>query len=253
MQELTHQFVAETALVGMGLDVLGGCYLAYDLLGGKRGPLRTFAHAIGYIVLFFAGYGLLLGLRYATVASLGMGVLLALEFRRAAELSKLEKSHKHTRSIVFGLLRGVVLGLASTTIVGINFGVIFGLLSGIGLAVTYLIGFTPTSDYSSKQKPRFTKHIVLASTWRAFAVSVAGVIAGFFSSLESDQLLLGLKLGFAAGVVSTLVALFSPPLEWWVENLPDRRLGIAGLGLIFVGMLLQSAQYWVVVLNIPVR
>jgi hypothetical protein len=37
----------------MGLDVLGGCYLAYDLLGGKGGPLRVMARAAGYVALFF--------------------------------------------------------------------------------------------------------------------------------------------------------------------------------------------------------
>ena len=39
----------------MGLDALGRCYLAYDLLGGKRGPLRTIARATGYVALFSSG------------------------------------------------------------------------------------------------------------------------------------------------------------------------------------------------------
>jgi hypothetical protein len=49
---LTQQLVAEVTLVGMGFDVLGGCYLAYDLLGGKRGPLRTIARTAGYVACF---------------------------------------------------------------------------------------------------------------------------------------------------------------------------------------------------------
>jgi hypothetical protein len=53
--------------------------------------------------------------------------------------------------------------------------------------------------------------------------------------------------------VSALVGLFSPVIEWWIENLPERRLGVLGLGLIFVGMVLQSVQYWVVVLDVSVR
>jgi hypothetical protein len=79
----TDQFIAELSLVGIGLDALGGCYLAYDLLGGKRGPLRTIARATGYVVLFFIGYVLVLGLRYAIVAASGMGILLGIEFRIA--------------------------------------------------------------------------------------------------------------------------------------------------------------------------
>jgi hypothetical protein len=249
--ELTHRFMAETSLIGMGIDVLGGCYLAYDLLGGKRGPLRIFARAIGYIVLFYAGYGILLGWRYAAAASVGMGILLALEFRKPLEVDKLGKFHKHIRIFTYGLLRGVILGLASTSIASITFAVIFGLLSAIGLAATYFIGFAPVRDYSSEHKPRFTQHKILSSLWRAVAVSVAGLVAGYFS--DSGQWAMELKLGCAAGVVSALVSLFSPPLEWWVENLPDRRLGLFGIILIFIGMLLQSAQYWVVVLDMTVN
>jgi hypothetical protein len=63
MPNLTHQFVAKLSLTGMGLDVLGGCYLAYDLLGGKRGPLRTIARATDYVSLFFIGYDIVVGLR----------------------------------------------------------------------------------------------------------------------------------------------------------------------------------------------
>lgn len=67
----------------MGLNALGGCYLAYDLLGGKRGPLRTIARTAGYVALFLIGYVLVLGLRYAIVAASGMGILLGIEFRIA--------------------------------------------------------------------------------------------------------------------------------------------------------------------------
>ena len=49
------------SLVGSSLDVLGALYLAYDLLGGEHGPLRTVTRGITYGVLFGAGYGLSLG------------------------------------------------------------------------------------------------------------------------------------------------------------------------------------------------
>ena len=80
---LTDQFIAELSLVGIGLDALGGCYLAYDLLGGKRGPLRTIARVTGYVALCFIGYVLVVRLRYAIVAASGMGILLGIEFRIA--------------------------------------------------------------------------------------------------------------------------------------------------------------------------
>src|ERR1700732_5479812 len=112
----------------MGLDALGGCYLASDLLGGKQGPLRTIARATGYVALFFIGYVLVVGLRYAIVAASGMGILLGIEF----PIARMNLSHgeRHGIVVLFGFLRGLVLGLAGISVAGALFGAVFGLLSG---------------------------------------------------------------------------------------------------------------------------
>ena len=249
---ITHRLVAELSLAGMGLDVLGGCYLAYDLLGGKRGPLRTIAQATGYIAVFFTGYNILVGLRYAIVAASGMGILLAIEFRRAA-ISPARGRERRATVLLFAFLRGFVLGLAGISIAGLSFGVVFGILSGIGLSISYVLGFAPTHDYEAKSKPYLSLHKVFASLWRAAVVSVAGIVAGLLTSAETHWILFGLKLGLAAGTVSAMIGLFSPTVEWWIENLPERRLGVIGVGLILVGMLFQSVQYWLIVFDMPVH
>ena len=86
----------------MGLDALGGCYLAYDLLGGKQGPLRMIALAADYVALCLIGYVLVVGLRYAIVAASGMGILLGIEFRIAG----INPSHgeQHRTLVFFGFL-----------------------------------------------------------------------------------------------------------------------------------------------------
>ena len=43
---MDHQVIALFALIGMGLDLLGGLFLAYDLFGRRGGPLRTLLRAI---------------------------------------------------------------------------------------------------------------------------------------------------------------------------------------------------------------
>ena len=53
--------LALISIVGSSLDVLGALYLAYDLLGGEHGPLRTLTRGVTYGVLFGAGYGLAFG------------------------------------------------------------------------------------------------------------------------------------------------------------------------------------------------
>ena len=249
---LTPRVVAELSLVGMGFDVLGGCYLAYDLLGGRGGPLRVIARAAGYVALFFVGYAVVLGLKYAVVAASGMGLLLAFDYRLAAGRSA-DSRARQAHALAFGFLRGMVLGVAGITIAGLAFGTVFGLLSGIGLSVVNLLGFAPTDDYEAKSRPRTSGHKLLASLWRAVAVGVAGVAAGISSASQAHSVLFGLQLGVAAGTVSALVGLFSPAIEWWIENLPERRLGALGLGLILIGVLFQSLQYWIVVLEVPVH
>jgi hypothetical protein len=249
---LTHELVAEVSLVGMGFDVLGGCYLAYDLLGGKRGPLRTIARAAGYVALFFIGYYIVLEARYALIASAGMGFLLALEYWLAgAEPAK--NGRRRGAVFVFGALRGVVLGLASMPLTGMAFGAWFGVLSAAMLNASYALGFAPTDEYEPQRRPRISSHKLMASLLRALGVSLAGVTASLIVGSSAIRWLFGLQLGVAAGTVSALVGLFSPVIEWRIENLPERRLGVFGLGLILIGMVLQSVQYWVVVLDVSVR
>ncbi|MBO0754231.1 MAG: hypothetical protein J2P54_00085 [Bradyrhizobiaceae bacterium] len=248
---LTQQIVAEVTLVGMGFDVLGGCYLAYDLLGGKHGPLRTIARAAGYMALFFVGYYVVLGAGYALIASSGMGVLLTFEFW-SASADRAKNGRRHLTIFAFGVLRGVVLGLASMPLAGPAFGTWFGLMCAATLNASYALGFAPTDSYEAKSRPHISRHKLVASLLRTLGVSAAGVIASLVVGSPSIQWPFGLLLGVAAGTVSALVGLFSPVIEWWIDNLPERRLGVFGLGLILFGMVLQSVQYWVVVLAISV-
>jgi hypothetical protein len=248
---LNQQLVAEVTLIGMGFDVLGGCYLAYDLLGGKRGPLRTIARAAGYVALFFVGYYIVLGARYALIASAGMGILLTVEYWSAGADAAKNRRRRST-IFIFGSLRGVVLGLASMPLAGPTFGPWFGVMSAAALNASYALGFAPTDDYEAKSRPRISGHKLVASLLRTLGVSTAGVIASLVVGSSAMQWPFGLLLGAAAGTVSALVGLFSPVIEWWIENLPERRLGVLGLSFILVGMVLQSVQYWVVVLDLPI-
>ena len=48
---MDHHVVAAISISGISLDVLGGLYLAYDLLGGQHGSV---ARAAGYIAAALA-------------------------------------------------------------------------------------------------------------------------------------------------------------------------------------------------------
>src|SRR6516162_7538693 len=81
---MDHHSVAAISITGSCLDVLGSLYLAYDLLGGRYGPLRLLTRAVTYFVVFGIGYALGLGLFFGLVAGLATGATLAIELNRAA-------------------------------------------------------------------------------------------------------------------------------------------------------------------------
>jgi hypothetical protein len=49
---MNHYLLAELSIAGSVLDVLGALYLAYDLLGGKHGPLRILTRSVTYGLFF---------------------------------------------------------------------------------------------------------------------------------------------------------------------------------------------------------
>ena len=53
--------IALISIIGCSLDLLGAMYLAYDLLGGEHGPLRTLTRTVTYGALFGIGYVLVWG------------------------------------------------------------------------------------------------------------------------------------------------------------------------------------------------
>jgi hypothetical protein len=53
-------------------------------------------------------------------------------------------------------------------------------------------------------------------------------------------------------VVSGIGNAVVPLIEYFADNLPERRLGVFGIALILCGFGLQSFQYWVVVLDVRV-
>jgi hypothetical protein len=76
--------LALVSIVGGALDMLGALYLAYDLLGGEHGPLRTLTRGVTYGALFGAGYGLAFGPVFGLASGGAHGITLAWEYSRAS-------------------------------------------------------------------------------------------------------------------------------------------------------------------------
>src|SRR5881227_1959300 len=76
--------LALVSIIGNSLDVLGALYLAYDLLGGEHGPLRTLTRGVTYGALFGVGYGLAFGPVFGLATGVTHGATLAWEYARAS-------------------------------------------------------------------------------------------------------------------------------------------------------------------------
>jgi hypothetical protein len=81
---IDHHTIAAVSIAGIFFDVLGSLDLAYDLLGGRHGPLRLLTRAVTYSVVFGVGYGIGLGLFFGLAAGIATGITVSVELNRAS-------------------------------------------------------------------------------------------------------------------------------------------------------------------------
>jgi hypothetical protein len=228
-----HDLIPVLSLTGVILDALGGMYLAYDLLGGKRGPLRTITKSVSYGVMFGTIYAIPLGVWFGLAGLLVSGPALSLEIGRREHSRNLS----HNEAVAFALLRAGSFGAAGWLAKDPWFGVCFGALSAIGLVTTYLtIGPTPLD------RSRIDKVVLQRAVFRGASIGLAAILAGAINK-EPHTLIYGVEVGLVTGISSGLLVAVAPAVEAWVDNLPDRRLGGFGAILVLIGSLLQTAQY----------
>ncbi|MGO4883723.1 MAG: hypothetical protein ACLP59_23325 [Bryobacteraceae bacterium] len=241
--------VALVSIIGSSLDVLGALYLAYDLLGGEHGPLRTLTRGVTYGALFGAGYGLGLGPVFGLATGVAHGITLAWEFSRA---SRGRPKSGFWYDTAMSAIRGVGFALGAAYLYGGAFGAAFGALSTVGQAIAYRAGIRPTIDYQPATRPRMTKLQFLAAVNRTVGYSVAGYVSALVGH-RAAALSVGVKAGLVVGVVTAIAGSCTPFVEWFADHAPARRMGVYGVGLILGGFALQSVQYWFALLDVSVR
>jgi hypothetical protein len=241
--------IALISIVGTSIDVLGALYLAYDLLGGEHGPLRTVTRGVTYGALFGAGYGLALGPVFGLASGIAHGITLAWEYSRAARHGPKPGFWLDT---AMSAIRGIGFGLGGGYLYGTAFGATFGILSTVGQAVAYRFGIRPTIDYRPATRPRITKFQLLAAMNRTVGYAATGYASSLLAQRE-HALAVGLRTGFAIGIVTAVIGSCTPFIEWMADHVPEKRMGVFGVAMILMGFALQSVQYWVALLDVPVR
>src|SRR5579871_2072969 len=192
--------LALISIIGSSLDVLGALYLAYDLLGGEHGPLRTLTRAVTYGILFGTGYGLALGPVFGLASGVAHGITLAWEYSRA---SRHEPPPGFWLDSAMSAIRGCGFGLGASYLFGPRFGITFGALSAAGQVIAYRIGIRPTIDYKPARRPRLTRTQLLAAANRTVGYMAAGYISSLVAQRE-HAIAVALKAGQAIGVVTAI-------------------------------------------------
>lgn len=242
--------VAAVSISGSSLDVLGSLYLAYDLLGAQHGPLRFLTRAVTYSVVFGLGYGLGLGLFFGVASGIATGITLAIELNRAA---RNQPHHSLFWEAIFSSIRGIAFAAGLYRISGFRFAVAFALFIIGGQIFAYANGVRPAMDYRLSRRPRISKRGLIAAVVRTVGYITAALICSAFVQHVDHPWALALRVGLVTGVVTAIGTGFAPFIEYFSENIPARIMGAFGIGLIFIGFSLQSLQYWLVVLDVPIR
>jgi hypothetical protein len=242
--------IALLSIIGSSVDMLGALYLAYDLLGGEHGPLRTLTRGVTYSVLFGTGYGLALGPVFGLATGAAHGLTLAWEFSRA---SRGGPKPGFWYDAAMSAIRGSGFGLGTAYLYGATFGLAFGALSTVGQVLAYRIGIRPTLDYQPAPRPRVTKYQALGALNRTVGYAVTGYVSSLVAQQREHAIAVGLKAGLAIGVVTAIVVPWIPSVEWGADHVPEKRMGVFGIGLIIIGFALQSVQYWLVLLDVNIR
>jgi hypothetical protein len=242
--------LALISIVGSSLDVIGALYLAYDLLGGEHGPLRTLTRAVTYGALFGLGFGLALGPVFGLAAGAAHGISLALEFARA---SRGDSKRRFWRDTGMSAIRGLGYTIGGLYSFGAPFAITFGVLSTAGQAIMYRFGVRPDADYKPAMRLRVTRFQLLAAANRTVGYAITGYLASLAARQPEHAIAIGLRAGLAIGLVSAIFGAFIPFVEWMADHMPQRRMGVIGVGLILIGFALQSVQYWLNLFDVPVR
>jgi len=239
--------IAMVSIIGSSLDMLGALYLAYDLLGGEHGPLRTLTRAVTYGTIFGTGYGLALGPTFGLINGLTHGTTLAWELSRAARGMPNPGFWLDT---FMSAIRGFGFAVSMSLLFGARFGIAFGVLSTVGQALAYRFNIRPTMDYQPAARPRVTRFQLLAAINRTVGYGIAGYLCSVLTEQKEHAIAVGVKAGLVMGLVTATAGACTPFVEWGADHVPEKRMGVIGVGLILIGFAFQSMQYWVALLDL---
>lgn len=246
MIQLSDQLSAQISLLGMLLDAAGGLFLAYDLLGGEKGPLSTFTRMFTYSCLGVLFYGSAMGLRFGLIVGTCIGSCLGLHLERLGKDKKDTPLFMLSISIVRAAGLGYAVYLEGHPIVAtVGSMVVFCasmLLPALNLGPAMLI------DKSNK-RPSLNKQKVGFAVLLGIIVAFTDLICLQFAGVAKQDLTHMVRLSATVVMATLIISAISPTIEWYADNVEPKVLGYLGTILFIVGFMLQAFPSLLTVLS----
>jgi len=109
----------------------------------------------------------------------------------------------------------------------------------------------PGLDYSASRRPRFTRPHFWGTVIRTLGFTATALFCSAFVQPVDHPWLLAIRLALVTRLVTAVGITINPYIEYYADSLPERYLGAFGIWLVLCGFALQSIQYWIVILDIP--
>ena len=151
---------------------------------------------------------------------------------------------------LFSAIRGFGYGLGLYRILGLGFAIAFALLITVRQIFAYSQGMRPAIDYEASRRPRLTRRQFRGTVVRTVGFMATALICSAFIHHVDHSWSFAIRVGLVTGIVTGVGATVNPYIEYYADNLPERRLGAFGIGLILCGFALQSLQYWLALFDV---
>ncbi len=229
----------------MIFDVLGGLYLAYEVLGaGSDGHLRRITRIANYSVIITLILMLLMGPKFAIVAGIGLGSSIGWHIDRIA--------HGKPDTVLFLLCTGAIRGIgvaSALCIIGYSHFAIYVCPMLIALSVILpRFNISPAVYYTVGVRPQLKLgQLGMAAVFGAIAGGTA-LLGAFLSAGPSHhvQYAFAGQLALAISCSVLAVSSISPMVEYVADNLPDRFFGYLGIVMFMTGFIIQAVpSLWV--------
>jgi len=232
-------------MIGMTFDSIGGLYLAYDLLGGEKGPLSKLTRLATYSLLAFSFYAFTFNLKFALICGIGMGSIFGMQLHVIGAGKNFDKKSL----LLIGLSRMLVMGFAASTVLSQTAALILGIGAFCGSLAAVKLKVSPEYWYEATYKPVFRpKRLAIGFLLGSFIALLTWI--GETISGTTNALSVALRMGFVIGIGTALIACISPFVEWYADNLPPKRMGYIGAIMFLVGFVIQALPSLIVLLGL---